>query len=71
MNFDINRRLTLPKPGELKKVSESIRKGDNIPDLKLPSTPLVKRPGQYRKLTRGKLRRDFHIKQKLNGLMVI
>ena len=69
--FDISRRLALPKPGDVKKVVESIRKGDDLPDLKLPSKPQVKRLGEYRKLTRGRLRLDFNDKESLNGLMII
>ncbi len=69
--FDISRRLALPKPGDVKKVVESIRTGDGLPDLKLPSKPQVKRLGQYRKLTRGKLRLDFDDKESLNGIMII
>ena len=69
--FDISRRLPLSKPGEIKKVVESIRKGDDLPDLKLPSKPQVKRLGEYRKLTRGRLRLDFNDKESLNGIMII
>ncbi|MDA0808887.1 MAG: hypothetical protein O2945_03855 [Planctomycetota bacterium] len=69
--FDINERLALPKPGDVKKVVESIRTGDDLPDLKLPSKPQVRRLGQYRKLSSGKLRLDFDDKESLNGIMII
>lgn len=69
--FDISRRLPLPKLGDVRKAVESIRNGDGPPELKLPSKPQVKRLGQYRKLSGGKLRLDLDDKESLNGIMII
>lgn len=70
--FDISKRLPIPKKDEVKKVVEKLRKG-TLDELKVPPKAQQKRLGEYRKLSRGKLRLDFKDTDKdgMNGIMII
>lgn len=68
--FDISRRLPIPSKKDVQKVVRGLKKGD-LKELKLPAAPQAKRIGEYRKLSRGKLRLDFNDKESLNGIMII
>ena len=69
--LDVSRRLALPSKDDVKRVVKSVVEDGKAPEIKLPSEPQVKRLGQYRKLSSGKLRLDFDDKESLNGLMII
>ena len=68
--FDVSRRLPIPEKKEVDKAVKALKKGE-LKDIKLPEGPQVKRLGEYRQITGGKLRLDFKDKESLNGIMII
>lgn len=68
--MDVSRRLPIPPKDEVKKVVEKVKEGE-LSEVKLPAAPQVKRLGEYRKISGGKLRLDFNDKESLNGIMII
>lgn len=68
--MDVSRELPIPPKEEVKKVIEKVKDGE-LSKIKLPPAPQVKRLGEYRKISGGKLRLDFNDKESLNGIMII
>ena len=65
--LDVGRRLPIPSKKDVKKTVEKLRSGE-LDEIKLPEGPQVKRLGQFRRLSRGRIRLDLDDKDSLNGI---
>jgi hypothetical protein len=68
--FDVSPTFALPSKEQVKKAVDGVVAGKGV-NLKLPPPPQQKRLGEYRVISRGKLRFDFNDKESLNGIMVV
>lgn len=68
--FDAQLALTLPPREKVRSVAEKLKRGEGM-ELRLPEPPRVKRIGEYKRLTKGRVRIDFNDKETLHGLMIM
>jgi hypothetical protein len=68
--LDVSPTFKLPTKEDVKKLTDQITQGKGA-DVKLPAAPQQKRLGQYRRISKGKMRLDFNDKDSLQGVMVL
>jgi hypothetical protein len=68
--LDVSPTFKLPSKEEVKKLTDKIGSGKGV-DLKLPAAPQQKRLGQYRRISKGKMRLDFDDRDSLQGIMIL